>query len=168
MPEGAKAVMHHLKLDSHGERRITRCFYTAPLPWTVRKTLPQIDEYQKLALLHAPFKGTTLFGGELAKLQEANMKRVATFAVFPTPTAPPVSYSSRPYVGRGKRLADRKGPKKPSGRGRPMPTATIARPGQAKEGQPPVTASTPEASNKCKVEPWDYTSQIPRKNKRHF
>ena len=97
MPEGAKAVMHHLKLDSHGERRITRCFYAAPLPWTVRKMLPLIDEDQKLALLHAPFKGTTLFGGELAKLQEANMKRVATFAVFPTPTAPPVSHANCHY-----------------------------------------------------------------------
>ena len=63
----------------------------------LRKTLPLIDEDQRLALLHAPFKGTTVLGGELAKLQEANTKRAATFAV-PTPTAPPVSYSSRLYV----------------------------------------------------------------------
>ena len=33
----------------------------------LRKTLPPIDEDQRLALLNAPFKGTTLFGGELAK-----------------------------------------------------------------------------------------------------
>ena len=63
----------------------------------LRKTLSLIDEDQRLALLHAPFKGTTVFGGELAKLQEANTKRAATFAV-PMPTAPPVSYSSRLYV----------------------------------------------------------------------
>ena len=49
----------------------------------LRKTLPSIDEDQRLALLHAPFTGTTLFGGELAKLQEVNTKRAATFTVFP-------------------------------------------------------------------------------------
>ena len=32
------------------------------------RTLPPTDDDQKLALLHAPFKGTTLFGGELAKV----------------------------------------------------------------------------------------------------
>ena len=121
----------------------------------LRKTLPPIDEDQRLALLHAPFKGTTLFGGELAKLQEANTKLAVTFAVFPTPIAPPVSYSSRLYVGQGKNFSDRKGPKKPSGRGRgqgrPMPTATISRPGQAKEGQPSIIAF--QDSNKRKVEP---------------
>ena len=109
-------------------------------PGLSQKDLPPIDEDQRLALLHAPFKGTTLFRGELAKLQEANTKHAATFAVFPTPTAPPVSYSSRPYVRRSKTFSDRKGSKKLSGRGRgqgrPMPNATITRPGQAKEGQP--------------------------------
>ena len=35
----------------------------------LRKTLPPVDEDQRLALLHAPFKGTTLFGGELVKLR---------------------------------------------------------------------------------------------------
>ena len=49
----------------------------------LRKTLPPIDEDQRLALLHARFTGTTLFGGELAKLQEVNTKRAATFTVFP-------------------------------------------------------------------------------------
>ena len=68
----------------------------------LRRMLPPIDEDQKLSLLHAPFKGTTLFEGEMAKLQEANMKRAATFTVLPQPTAPPASYSTRPYVGRGK------------------------------------------------------------------
>ena len=49
----------------------------------LRKTLPPIDEDQRLALLHAPFKGTSLFGGEFVKLQEANTKHAATFTVFP-------------------------------------------------------------------------------------
>ena len=164
MPEGTKAVMHHLKLDlvaccnfswreAHNKMLLRRSIALDCL----RKTLPPIDTDQKLAFRHAPFKGTTLFGGELAKLQDANTKYDATFAVFPMPTVPPVSYSSRPYVRRGMSFSDRKGPKKPSGRGRgqsrPMPTATTTRTGQAKEDQPPVTASTPQASNKRKVEP---------------
>ena len=69
--------------------------------YNLKKTQPQIEEDQKLALLHAPFTGTTLFGGELAKLQEANTKHANAVTVFP-PTAPPVSYSTRPYVGRGR------------------------------------------------------------------
>ena len=172
MPEGAKAVMHHLKLDlvaccnfswieAHNKMLLCRSIALDCL----RKTLPPIDEDQRLALLHAPFKGTTLFGGESAKLQEANTKRAVTFAVFPTPTAPPVSYSSRPYVGRGKSFSDRKGSKKLSGlgrgQGRPMPTATITTPGQSKEGQTSMTASTSQDSNKRKVEPRYDTSQTP-------
>ena len=86
--------------------------------------------------------------------------------------APTVSYSSRPYVGRGKSFSDRKGPKKPGGRGRgqgrPMPTATINRPGQSKEGQTTVTVSASQDSNKRKEEPRDDTSQTPRKNKHQF
>ena len=54
----------------------------------LERALPPIDQDQKLALLHAPFRGTTLFGGELAKLQEANTKCAVTFTVFPRPTAP--------------------------------------------------------------------------------
>ena len=37
----------------------------------------------------------------MAKLQEVNTKRAKTVTVFP-PTAPPVSYASPPYVGRGR------------------------------------------------------------------
>ena len=51
----------------------------------LKKTQPPIDEDQKLALLHAPFTGTTLFGGELVRLQEANTKRASTITVFPMP-----------------------------------------------------------------------------------
>ena len=74
------------------------------------KMQPLIDEDQKLALLHAPFTGTTLFGREVAKLQEANTKRANSVTVFP-PTAPPVSYFSRQYVGRGRsfKYSDQRG-----------------------------------------------------------
>ena len=98
MPEGARAAMLLLKLDIisflnyawrevHNKMLLRRSIALDCL----ERTLPPIDEDQKLALLHAPFKGTTLFGGELAKLQEANRKHTATFTVFPQPTAPPTS-----------------------------------------------------------------------------
>ena len=111
MPEGARAVMLLLKLDiisclnyawreAHNKMLLRRSIALDCL----RRTLPPIDDDQKLALLHASFKGTTLFGGELAKLQEA--KRAATFTVFPQPTAPPASYSTLPYVRRGRSFTD--------------------------------------------------------------
>ena len=74
MPEGAKILLHQLKLDlvassnfswreTHN-KMLLRCFIGLE---NHKKTQPLIDEDQKLALLHAPFTGTTLFGGELAK-----------------------------------------------------------------------------------------------------
>ena len=35
------------------------------------QTIPPIDEDQKVALLHGPFKGTTLFRGEFGKAAES-------------------------------------------------------------------------------------------------
>ena len=138
----------------------------------LRRTLPPIDEDQKLALLHAPFKGTTLFGGELAKLQEANTKRAATFSVFPQPTAPSTSYSTRPYVGRGRSFNEKKGFKKPGGRGkgqgRSAPSAMSTRPGQSKDGQKTLTVSVSSDSKKRKVESQDDAPQPPRKTKCNF
>ena len=101
MPEVARAVMLLLKLDlisclnyawreAHNKMLLRRSIAIDCL----RRTLPPIHDNQKLALMHAPFKGTTLFGGELAKLQEANTKHAATFTVFPQPIAPPASYST--------------------------------------------------------------------------
>ena len=138
----------------------------------LERTLPPIDKDQKLALLHAPFKGTTLFGGELAKLQEANTKRAATFTVFPQPKAPSTSYSARPYVGRGKIFKDKKGFRKPGGKdrgqGRSAPSATIMRPGQSKDGQKALTVSVSTDSKKRKTELQDDAPQGPRKAKRNF
>ena len=123
MPEGARAVtvMLLLKLDiisclnytwreAHNKMLLRRSIALDCL----RRTLPPTDVDQKLDLLQLALniKGTTLFGGELAKLQEANMKRAATFTVFPQPTAPPASYST---VGRGRSFNDRKGFKRSGG-----------------------------------------------------
>ena len=152
MPEGARAAMLLLKLDIvsnlhyawrevHNKMLLRRSIALDCL----ERTLPPIDEDQKLALLHAPFKGTMLFGGKMAKLQEANTKRAATFTVFSQPTAPSTSYSTRPYVGRGKSFKDKKGFKRPGGRGRGQgrsaPSATITRPGQSKDGQKALTVT---------------------------
>ena len=89
------------------------------------KTVPHIDEDQKMDLLHSPFKGTTTqFGGELAKLQKANPDGAITLTVFFTAAVPPTSYDPgltwakvRSYnykssfsQGRGGRRHDRSAP----------------------------------------------------------
>ena len=180
MPEGARAAMLRLKLDIisflnyawrevHNKMLLRRSIALDCL----ERTLPPIDQDQKLALLHAPFRGTTLFGGELAKLQEANKKRAATFTVFSQPTAPPTSYSTRPYAGRGKSFRDdKKGFRKPGGRGRGQgrsaPTATVTRPGQSKDSQKALTVSVSTDSKKRKSESQEAAPQGNRKAKRNF
>ena len=74
------------------------------------RTIPPIDSDQKVALLHAPFKGTTLFGGELAKLQKANKEGASSLTVFPTPAVPSQTYSTNPYKGRGRSFSGRLAP----------------------------------------------------------
>ena len=177
MPEGARAVMLLLDIisclnyawrEAHNKMLLRRSIALDCL----RRTLPPIDDDQKLALLHAPFKGTMLFGGELAKLQKANTKRAATFTVFPQPTALLASYATRPYVGRGRSFNDRRGFKKSGGRGRGQgrstPSATNSKPGQSKEGQKSLTVSVSSDSKKRKVESRDNAPQTPRKTKRNF
>ena len=66
------------------------------------KTLPLIDSDQRVALLHAPFKGTTLFGGEFAKIYKANKEHGSSVTVYPA--APPQTYSTKPYTGRASLL----------------------------------------------------------------
>ena len=46
------------------------------------RTITPIDSDQKVALLHPPFKGTTLSGGELAKLHRANKERASSVTVY--------------------------------------------------------------------------------------
>ena len=98
LPEGAQAMLHHLKLDlvaccnfswreAHNKILVRHLIALDNL----KKTHTPIGEDQYLALLHAPFTGTTLFGGELVKLQEANTKRASAITMFPMPTALPVS-----------------------------------------------------------------------------
>ena len=100
------------------------------------------------------------------------MKRAATFTLFPQPTAPSTSYSTRPYVGRGKSFKDKKGFKRPGsrgrGQGRSAPSATFTRPGQSKDGQKALTMSVSTDSKKRKLESQDDAPQAPGKTKRNF
>ena len=64
------------------------------------KTIPPINSDQRVALPHAIFKGTTLFGGELAKLHRANKEHASSVTVYPA--ASPQNYSTKPYTGRGR------------------------------------------------------------------
>ena len=115
IPNGAQAALHHLKLDlvaccnfswREAHNKMLMCSLIALD--NIKKTIPPTDEDQKLALLHAPFTGTTLFVGMLAKLQEASTDHASALNVFPT-LLPPVSTHS--YVGRGEsyNYSDRRG-----------------------------------------------------------
>ena len=66
------------------------------------RTIPPIDSDQKIALLHTPFKGTNLFGGELAKLQKANNEHGSSLTVFPAPAVSSQTYTTKPYTGHGR------------------------------------------------------------------
>ena len=59
------------------------------------ENIPPIDPDQKVPLLHTPFKGTTLFQGELAMMHRANKERASSVTVYPADT--PQSYSTKPY-----------------------------------------------------------------------
>ena len=103
------AGLHHLKLDLvsasnfawrmvHNNMLMRRSIALDNLP----RTIPPIDDDQKVALLHALFKGRTLFRSELAKLQKANMECGSALTVLPAPAAPPQSYTTKAYTGPGK------------------------------------------------------------------
>ena len=51
-----------------------------------------------------PFKGTNLFGGELAKLQKAEKKHGRSLTMFPPPAASLQTNTTKPYTGRGRSL----------------------------------------------------------------
>ena len=66
------------------------------------RTMPSIQEYQKIYILHAPFKGPTLFNRALAKLQKVSTERTSSLTVFPNPAVPSTTYSPQPYVGHSR------------------------------------------------------------------
>ena len=137
----------------------------------IERTLPPIDQDQKLALLHAPFRGTTLFGGELAKLRRRTRSAQRPSSCSLSQQRPLHLTLHIPYAGHGKSFRDdKKGFRKPGGRGRGQvrsaPTATVTRPGQSKDSQKTLTVSTD--SKKRKSESQEDAPQGPRKAKRNF
>ena len=64
------------------------------------RTIPLIDSDQKVTLLNAPFKGTTLFGGELAKLQKDNKECSSSLTAFQLQQHPLRLNTTKPYTGR--------------------------------------------------------------------
>ena len=94
------------------------------------KTIPRIDPDQKMALHHAPFKGTTLFGGKLARMYRANKECTSSVTVYPT--APPQSYITKPYPGRGRSFRKGGSSYRRSGRdrhqNRSTPSSSVIRP----------------------------------------
>ena len=100
----SRVGLHHLKLDLvTGSNFAWRTVHNHMLMRrsmaldNPSKAIPLIDSDQKVALPHAPFKGTTLFGGELSKLHRANKECASSVTVYPAAT--PRAYSTKPYPG---------------------------------------------------------------------
>ena len=103
----SRVGLHHLKLDLvagsnfawrtvHNHMVMCRSVAVENLS----KTIPLRDSDQKVALLHAPFKGSTLFGGELAKLHRANKEPASSVTVYLAATSQ--TYSTKRYPGHGR------------------------------------------------------------------
>ena len=108
--EESNAGLHHLKLDLVSAfnfawmtvhyNMLMQC--SISFGYNLSRNIPLIYDDEKVALLHTPFKGTTLFGGELTKLQEPNTECASALTVFPAPAAPSHTYTTKPYTGHGK------------------------------------------------------------------
>ena len=118
------------------------------------KTIPPIDPDQKVALLHAPFKSTTLFRGELAKLHRANKECASSVTVYTAAT--PQTYSTKPYTGRGRSFRKFGSSYRRGGRdkdqSRSTPTSTVTRPSKSGNGKATMTVTVPQDSNKRQVQ----------------
>ena len=91
-----KASLHHLKLDLASAFNFSwRTVHNDML-------MKMLDEDQKVALLHSPFKDIILFRGELAKLQNVNTEHASSLTVFPAPAARHPTYARKPYTGHGR------------------------------------------------------------------
>ena len=105
------------------------------------KTIPPIDSDQRVALLYAPFRGNTLFRGELAKIYRSNKERASSVTVYPT--APNQIYSTKHYTGLGKSFKKGGSSYRRGGRDRDQsrctPLATVTKPSKSGDGQTTMT-----------------------------
>ena len=113
---------------------------------------PSIDEDQKAKLLHASFKGPTLFRGALARLQKLNMEWVKTLTVFPHPVTHLIWYSIQPYMGCGPWIYKRGSSGRWMGgskQEKSVPSATATKPSKDSKV---ITVTVPQDSTKRKME----------------
>ena len=153
--EESKAGLQHLILDlvtgsnfawRTVDNNMLMCCSVALV--NLSRTIPVIDSDQKVVFLHAPFRGTTLFGGELAKLHRANKESARFTTVYPA--ASPQTYST--VTGLSVRVAS------PTGevagieiRVDPPLWPQILN-SKSGTGQTTVTVTVPQDSNKRKVQ----------------
>ena len=78
------AILIQLKLDlASASQYMWRYVHSNMIALeTLSGLVPTFKEDQKAELLHASFKGATLFGGALARLQKLNMERANTLTMF--------------------------------------------------------------------------------------
>ena len=118
------------------------------------KTIPPIDPDLKLALLHAPFNGTTLFKGELAKLHRANKEHASSVTVYPGAT--PQSKPTKLYPGCGRSFRKAGSSYRKSGRDRDQsrstPSSTVTRLSKSGSSQATMTVTDTQDSNKRTVQ----------------
>ena len=130
------------------------------------ETIPVIDSDHGVALLHAPFKGTTLFGGELAEIYRANKERASSVTVYLAAT--PQTYSTKPYTGRGKSFKKGGSSYRRGGRdgdqSRSTPSATVTKPSKSGDGQATMSVTVPQDSNKRRVQSNEGASRAKRNN----
>ena len=135
------------------------------------KTISLIDPDQMVALLHALFRGTTVFGGELAKVYRADKERASSVTVYPA--APTQSYTTKPYTGRGRSFRKGGSSYRRSGRdrdrSRSAPSSTVTRPCKSGDGQATMTVTVPQEPNKRQVQTHEGAprSKCQRKSGKH-
>ena len=116
------------------------------------KTILTIDPYQRVALLHAPFKGTTLFGGELARVYRASKERASSVNVYP---AVP-SVINHPALHRPWEILQERWLFLQSGRDRDRskstPSSTVTRLSKSGDGQSTMTVTVPQEPNKRHIQ----------------
>ena len=90
LSEDARLGLHQIKLDLvAGSKYAWRSMHNHMLMRrsvvldNLAKTVPPIDPDQRVSLLHAPFRGATLFWGELAKVYRANKELASSVTHVP-------------------------------------------------------------------------------------
>ena len=103
--------------------------------WTLHRAHNKSKSSIKEDNIWATFKGTTLFGGELAKIYRANKELASSVTLF---SAPHQTYFTKPYTGCGKSFKKggsfRRGGRD-RGQSRSTPLATVTRQSKSGDGQ---------------------------------